>query len=502
MSATDGRYAYPVCLDVRGRRCVVVGGGKVGAERAAGLAAAGAEVVVVAERPGTEVVAMAEQGAIRLVHRRFEAGDLTGAFLAVAATGDGPADAAVAGEARERGILLNAAARGRGDLSLPAVIRRGPLTVSISTGGAAPALAAVLRRRLEPLIDPEYGDLVELAGSARGRLRGRGNAKRWRRVLDPRILGLLACGRHAEANERIEAALRPGQQDGFVSLVGAGPGDPGLLTLAGWDRLSRADVVVYDRLADPALLDLAPSDAERIYIGKAYGRHVLEQEELNRLLVALGRLGRRVVRLKGGDPFVYGRGGEEADALAAAGIPFDVVPGVSSAVAVPAYAGIPVTDRRFASSVAVVTGHQDPADPRCGIDWAGLATAAGTLVILMGVHRLDAIVAALIGHGRDPSTPAAIVERGATPRQRTIEATLGTLPGAARAAGIESPSVVVVGEVVRLRARLQWFHPDAGAEHAPADPAGAAGWPGPEIALPPRPASGSAVDAAVTGPRQ
>jgi uroporphyrin-III C-methyltransferase/precorrin-2 dehydrogenase/sirohydrochlorin ferrochelatase len=450
----------------------VVGGGRVGAERAAGLVESGAEVVVVAERPSGEVEAMAGRQEVRLVRRRYEPGDLAGAFLAVAATGDPAADAAIAAEARQGAVLLNAASGGPGDLSLPAVIRRGPLTVAVSTAGVAPALAAVLRRRLEPLLGPELGDLVELAGSARDRVRGRGHAGRWRRILDPRILALLAGGRRAEARERIEAALHPDGDGGFVSLVGAGPGDPGLLTLAGWDRLARADVVVYDRLADPSLLAYAPPDAERIYIGKAYGRHVLEQEELNALLVALGRLGRRVVRLKGGDPFVYGRGGEEADALADAGVPFEVVPGVSSAVAVPAYAGIPVTDRRYASSVALVTGHQDPDDPACGIDWRALATSVDTIVILMGVHRLDAVVAALLRHGRDPSTPAAIVERGATPHQRTIVGALRDLPELARASAVASPAVVVVGEVVRLHARLAWFRPDARRDPSAADRAG------------------------------
>jgi uroporphyrin-III C-methyltransferase / precorrin-2 dehydrogenase / sirohydrochlorin ferrochelatase len=469
----SGGFSYPVSLDLHGRRCVVVGGGTVGGERCAGLVDAGADVLVVAEVPGGEVEGLSQQGRITLERRRFEPADLDGAFLVIAATGDAPTDAAVAREARGRGVLLNAAAGAAGDLSLPSVIRRGPLTVAFSTAGLAPAFAAMLRRRIEPLLPPEYGPLVELAGAARGRVLGRGHARRWRRLLDPRILRLLRTDRRQEAVEEVEAVLGPGGQRGFVSLVGAGPGDPGLLTMAGWDRLCRADIVVYDRLAHPALLDLAPQDAERVYIGKAYGRHVLEQEELNALLVAQGRMGRRVVRLKGGDPFVYGRGGEEADALVEAGIPFEIVPGVSSAVAVPAYAGIPVTDRRFASSVAVVTGHQDPGDPRCSIDWAGLARSADTLVILMGMHHLAAITAALVRHGRDPSTPAAIVERGATERQRTIESTLGGLAEAAGAAGVESPSVVVVGEVVRLRSRLSWFQPEP--EESPAEQAGRGG---------------------------
>ncbi|MGH9269594.1 MAG: uroporphyrinogen-III C-methyltransferase, partial [Acidimicrobiales bacterium] len=218
---------------------------------------------------------------------------------------------------------------------------------------------------------------------------------------------------------------------GFVSLVGAGPGDPGLLTLAGRERLALADVVVYDRLVHPELLELAPAAADRIYIGEGYGGHALDQEEANRLLVALAGQGKRVVRLKGGDPFVFGRGGEEASELARCGVPFEVVPGVSSALAVPAYAGIPVTDRRFGSSVAIMTGHQDPADPACRVDWAGLATSADTLVILMGARRLAAITETLMRHGRSPSTPAAAITWGTLDRQRSVVAPLAELAGAA-----------------------------------------------------------------------
>jgi uroporphyrinogen III methyltransferase/synthase len=251
--------------------------------------------------------------------------------------------------------------------------------------------------------------------------------------------------------------VRDGERRGFVSLVGAGPGDPGLITVRGRDRLAEAEVVVYDRLAHPDLLDLAPPEAERIYIGKAYGRHVLEQEELSNLLVFLAAQGRRVVRLKGGDPFVYGRGGEEADALAAAGIPFEIVPGISSAVAAPAYAGIPITDRRHASSVAFVTGHRSPDDPESTVDWAGLASSVDTLVILMGTRHPGGIAAALVAGGKAPSTPVAVVEWGTDEKQRTIETTLEGLGDDIAAAGMGSPSVIVVGEVVKLRRTLKWF---------------------------------------------
>ena len=246
----------------------------------------------------------------------------------------------------------------------------------------------------------------------------------------------------------------------LVSIVGAGPGDPGLLTVRALDRLRAAEVVVYDRLVEPALLDEAPASAERIYVGKEAQRHGIAQEEINALLIRLGGAGRRVVRLKGGDPFVFGRGGEEAAALAAAGIPFEIVPGISSAIAVPAYAGIPVTHRAVASSFVVVTGHEDPSRPHSRLDWGALARI-DTIVLLMGVGGLSRITDRLIAHGRGGDTPAAAIEWGTRAQQRTIVGTLTTLPGLVAAANIGAPATIVVGDVVGLREELRWF-----AEHA------------------------------------
>ncbi|MEJ5357585.1 MAG: uroporphyrinogen-III C-methyltransferase [Desulfobacterales bacterium] len=242
-----------------------------------------------------------------------------------------------------------------------------------------------------------------------------------------------------------------------VYLVGAGPGDPGLITLRGVECLGRAEVVVYDHLAAPELLRHAPPGAERIYAGKQAGDHALSQERINALLVDRARAGKTVVRLKGGDPFVFGRGGEEAEALARAGIPFEVVPGVTSAVAAPAYAGIPLSHRRLTSTISLVTGHEDPAKPGSGIDWECLARGGGTLVFLMGVNTLPAIASALTAHGRDPATPAAVVRWGTTPRQQTVTGTLADIAARAREAGIRPPALIVVGEVVRLREQLRWF---------------------------------------------
>ncbi|MBI5285838.1 MAG: uroporphyrinogen-III C-methyltransferase [Chloroflexi bacterium] len=244
---------------------------------------------------------------------------------------------------------------------------------------------------------------------------------------------------------------------GFVSLVGAGPGDPDLITVGGAARLAAAEVVVYDRLANPALLSHARADAELIYVGKLPDRHTLTQDEINALLVEQGLAGKRVVRLKGGDPFVFGRGGEEAEALIAACVAFEVVPGVTSAIAAAAYAGIPVTHRTLASSFAVVTGHEDPSKDVSSIDWPHLATGVDTLVFLMGTARLGEIAARLIEHGRPASTPAAVIEWGTLPRQRTATGTLETIAAVVRAEGIEHPAVTVVGDVAALRGQLRWF---------------------------------------------
>jgi uroporphyrinogen III methyltransferase/synthase len=245
--------------------------------------------------------------------------------------------------------------------------------------------------------------------------------------------------------------------EGRVYLVGAGPGDPGLMTVRGLEALRRADVVVYDRLVNPALLDEAPPGALRLFAGKRAGGHCLPQVEITARLIEQARRGRSVVRLKGGDPFVFGRGGEEALALAEAGIAFEVVPGVSAAVAVPAYAGIPVTHRGLSSSFAVVTGHEDPAKDHAAVDWGRLATAVDTLVVLMGAASLPRIAAELVGHGRSPDTPVALIRWGTTDAQEVVVSTLGDIVTRAREARVAPPMLAIIGEVVRLRERLAWF---------------------------------------------
>jgi uroporphyrinogen III methyltransferase/synthase len=249
---------------------------------------------------------------------------------------------------------------------------------------------------------------------------------------------------------------QPTTAPGTVYLVGAGPGDPGLLTRHGAEALSKADVVVYDRLADDSMLSLAPPDAELVYVGKQAAVHAVPQPRINQLLSSHAEQGKCVVRLKGGDPFVFGRGGEEATHLRERGVPCIIVPGVTSAVAAPAYAGIPVTDRRHASSFAVITGHEDPTKPASRIDWRRVANGADTLVFLMGLTNLEGICERLVSEGRPAETPAAVIERGTTPGQRVVTATLADLGDRVRAAGLHPPALIVVGDVVRLREQLVW----------------------------------------------
>ncbi len=457
-------FRYPVALDLEGRRCVVVGGGTVAEHKVRGLLDAGASVTVVAAAltPGLEAA-----GEVTLVRRPYTAGDLEGAFLAIAATDDKATNAAVFAEASERGVLCNAVDDVEHcHFAAPSIVRRGDLTISVSTSGKAPALARRLRELLSGQIGEEWGVLVDVLATARAEaLAAQGGsrdvdfetwARRWQSALAGDLAGMIREGRATEVAELVRRtlageaaageAVEEHQRQGSVAIVGAGPGDPGLISVRGRQLLDAADVVVYDRLVHPSLW--AGKDA--VDAGKEPGSHRVDQEQINELLVRLAREGKHVVRLKGGDPFVFGRGAEEADALAAAGIAYEVVPGVTSAVAALGAAGIPVTDRRLSSSFAVVTGHCATGE----VDWDRLATAVDTLVVLMGLARLPEIVERLLAAGRAPDTPAAAVQNGTLPDQCVVTARLDALPEAVARAGLSAPAVIVVGDVVRLRGRL------------------------------------------------
>lgn len=447
-------FGYPVMLEVRQRRCVVIGGGAVGEAKVRGLLDAGADVSVVDPAPTAALEELAERGAVTLVRRGYEPGDLKGAFVAIAATDDGAVNSTVYAEAEAEGVLFNAVDDSRYcHFAVPSIVRRGDLLMTLSTGGRSPALAKSIRTKLAQQFGEEYGVLVDLLGQVREEAIAKRTvdfeewAARWERALKPDLIDLVRRGRHAELKDSVRAVLDGAVPEGHVWIVGAGPGDPGLITLKGRRALDAADVVVYDRLVDPSLVE----GKEAVYAGKTRGGDSARQEEINATLIRLAQQGRNVVRLKGGDPFVFGRGSEEAEALVDAGIEFTVIPAPTSAIAAPAAAGIPVTDRRFSSSLAVVTGHSGGPRP---VDFKALAGSVETIVVLMGLNNLKEISDGLLAGGLSPGTPAALIQNGTRPDQRVVVTNLEGMEEAASRAGLGSPSLLVIGEVVRLRDKL------------------------------------------------
>ena len=464
----------PVFLNVRGWPCLVVGAGPVGAGRAEVLAAAGARVHLVAPEVGERAAELQQGGLLEEIRAgRFEESDLDGCRLVVAATGDRALNRRIVALAEARGILANSASEGRiGHLSMPAIVDRSPVLAAVSTGGASPSLARYVRARLETLIPRSFGRLAELARELRpevSRRLPRLSDRRafWDRAFEGSIAEMAFAGRLDDARAALRAALDAGGRApavGEVYLVGAGPGDPDLLTFRAMRLMQQADVVVHDRLVSPGVLALARRDAERIYAGKRRAAHTIRQPDINRLLIRLAREGNRVLRLKGGDPFVFGRGGEEIAALADEGIPFQVVPGVTAAAGCAAYAGIPLTHRDHAHACVFVTGNRK--NGKVALDWPAVARPGQTIVIYMGLSGLREICAGLVAHGLEASTPAALVQQGTTENQRVVEGTLETLAARVAGAGVRPPTLVIVGHVVRLRDKLDWYRPRAGSPPA------------------------------------
>lgn len=461
----------PIFLQLHGVPCLIVGGGVTAARKYRLLAAAGAHVTVVAPKLTAELQDAARAGELDAIAARFEPAHLDGQRLVIAATSDAPLNRWVAELADGRGIFCNVvddqeACR----FIMPAIVDRSPVMVAISSGGTAPVLVRRLREQLESLLPARLGALAALAGRWRTRVSGRlreGTARRrfWERVFSGPVADAALAGRTTEAEEALSDTLSSaaGGGDtpthGIAWLVGAGPGDPGLLTLRALQVAQQADVVLYDRLVAPEVLELTRRDAERIPVGKTPGGHCVSQEEISAMIVRLVREGRKVCRLKGGDPFIFGRGGEEAEALVEAGLPFEVVPGITAAAACGAYAGIPLTHREHSQSVVLITAHGRASIDR--LDWASLARDRQTLAFYMGVGRLAAIRSRLLEHGRAASTPVALVENGSTPQQRVIRGTLAELGELAERYDVQPPAVVFVGEVASLAGKLSWFEGDA-----------------------------------------
>jgi uroporphyrin-III C-methyltransferase/precorrin-2 dehydrogenase/sirohydrochlorin ferrochelatase len=455
----------PIFLRIRDRPCLVVGGGAVAARKVELLLQAGGRVTVVAPELGEALQSLHQADRIGYRPAAFSPADLEGCLLVIAATDDPVVNRQVSELCQARAIPVNVVDRPElCSFIMPAIIDREPVLIAVSTGGSSPVLARLLRGRLESLIPAAYGRLATLVAGFRERVKQCIPAPQrrafWEQVLQGPIAELVLSGREGAAREALTEALQRGGEPpplGEVYLVGAGPGDPDLLTFRALRLMQQADVVLYDRLVNPAILELTRRDAERIYVGKARDRHILRQEETNALLARLAKQGKRVLRLKGGDPFIFGRGGEEIQTLAGEGIPFQVVPGITAASGCAAYAGIPLTHRDYAQSCVFVTGNLK--DGSVDLNWESLVQPHQTVVIYMGLHGLELICAELINHGLPPDFPAALIEQGTTPRQRVHVATLATLPERVRAAGARAPTLIIVGEVVKLHQELAWFEP-------------------------------------------
>lgn len=456
----------PIFVKLRGRGSVVIGGGEVALRKVGMLLKADANVTVVAPELCAELAESMARGEITHVSARFEPAQLDGAQLVIAATDDEAVNRAVSEAAQARNIPVNVVdAPALCTFVVPSVVDRSPIVIAISSGGKAPVLARLVRARLETLIPATYGRLAVLAAEFREQVKARfaSMQKRrifWENVFQGPIAERVFSGQEDAARREIGEALanaRDVAARGEVYLVGGGPGDPDLLTFRALRLMQQCDVVLYDKLVSPAVLELVRRDAERIYVGKQRAQHTLPQPEINQLLVRLALEGKRVLRLKGGDPFIFGRGGEEIESLMEHGIPFQVVPGITAACGVSTYAGIPLTHRDYAQAVVFAAGHLR--DGSVDLDWPALARPNQTVVIYMGLIGLEEICRQLVAHGLPATTLAAAVQQGTTPQQRVVAADLATLAQKVAEAELQPPCLLIIGEVVQLRDKLAWFEP-------------------------------------------
>jgi len=460
--------ALPIFLRLRNTPALVVGGGSVAERKIDLLLRAGASITVVAPTIGSKVQALFDQHKLDWIEDSFSPDHLTEVLIVIAATDNTHVNKAISQEARERNIPVNVV--DQPDLctfTVPSIVDRSPVIVAIGTGGASPVLARMLKARLETLIPAAYGRLASIAREFRDQVKaalGSVNSRRgfWENVFQGRVAELVFAGKEHQAREELSRMIQATEEAEFergeVYLVGAGPGDPDLLTFRALRLMQRADVVLYDRLVAPAIVDLVRRDAERIFVGKEKSNHVVPQPEINELLLTLAQQGKRVLRLKGGDPFIFGRGGEEIEDLVRHNIPFQVIPGITAAAGCASYAGIPLTHRDHAQSCLFVTGHLK--DGSVDLNWDALCQPGQTVVVYMGLTGLEVICREMIRHGLESITPAALIQQGTTLNQRVIAATLESLPDAVAAAQVKAPTLLIVGNVVTLHDELAWFSPE------------------------------------------
>jgi len=458
----------PIFFDTKQKPCLVIGGGEVAARKVSLLLKAQAMVTVVSPELSRELAEWLDDGKIRHVARDFKDDDIEKPVLVIAATDMRSVNARVSELAKARGIPVNVV----DDPELcsfitPSIVDRSPVQIAISTGGASPVLARMIRTKLEGCIPAAYGRLGALVSNYREKVKAKfSNVDQrrafWESILESTVADRVYSGHDDEAGEALQKAIDAGDANpkfqGEVYLVGAGPGDPDLLTFRALRLMQSCDVMVYDRLVSPAIRELVRRDAELIYVGKARDKHTMQQENINELLVRLAKEGKRVLRLKGGDPFIFGRGGEEIELLAQEGVPFQVVPGITAAAGCAAYAGIPLTHRDYSQACVFVTGHLK--DGTVDLNWPALAQPNQTVVFYMGLHGAPTLCKEMIAHGMPASTPVALVQKGTTPEQKTIIATLDTLEETVKNHQFQPPTLIIVGEVVSLKEKLDWFNPE------------------------------------------
>jgi uroporphyrin-III C-methyltransferase/precorrin-2 dehydrogenase/sirohydrochlorin ferrochelatase len=455
---------FPVFFDLNDKRCLVVGGGDVAARKVSLLHRAGARVLVVSPELCESLRNRLANGEIEHAARNFEDDDLRACALVVAATDDEAVNRHISELAKDRCLPVNVVDQPEHcSFIVPSIIDRSPVQVAVSTGGASPVLARLLRARLETLIPAAYGRLASLMNEFRGKVKSAlaDESKRrrfWEDVAQGPIAEMIFAGKEEAAREAMHKAVDAAavsEDRGEVYLVGAGPGDPDLLTFRALRLLQQADVIVYDRLVSQEILDMARRDADLVYVGKERDKHTLPQEDINLLLARVAKKGKRVLRLKGGDPFIFGRGGEEIETLMQEGVNFQIVPGITAAAGAASYAGIPLTHRDYAQSVTFVTGHLK--DGTMNLNWPMLAQPHQTLVVYMGLLGVKTLCAKLVEHGRSADTPMALVQKATTREQKVVIGTLGTMPELVDKTRIKPPTLIIVGEVVSLHEKLSWF---------------------------------------------
>ena len=456
--------SFPIFLVLENQACLVVGGGEVAARKISLLLRAKAKVTIVAPVICPQIENFRQKGKIIHVERNFKNTDVKAKFLVIAATDDETVNRYVSQIAKNNSIPVNVV--DQPDLctfTIPSIVDRSPVTIAVSTGGASPVLARLLRARLETAIPAAYGKLAILVNEFRQQVKEKlpdiqGRRRFWEDVLQGPVAELLFSGKDKRARDALAHAVesvQPAQGRGEVYLVGAGPGDPDLLTFRALRLMQQADVVLYDRLVSKEILDLTRRDSQKIYVGKERSNHKVPQPAINEQLANFAKQGKRTLRLKGGDPFIFGRGGEEIGELARDNIPFQVVPGITAASGCASYAGIPLTHRDHAQSCVFVAGHLK--DGSVDLNWEMLAQPQQTVVIYMGLLGLPVICRELMAHGADKNLPIALIEQGTTENQRVFTGTLFSLPDTIEQNTVHAPTLLIIGEVVRLHATLSWF---------------------------------------------